>query len=119
MSRILVVDDSPSMRQLVSLALSEDGHEATPASDGLEAIRLAAAERFDLVITDLNMPNMNGLEFIQAFRAAGHRFTPVIVLTTEVNGALKAQAKQAGATGWVSKPFVMDQFRTVITKVLQ
>lgn len=105
------------MRQLVTLALNEDGHQATPAADGVEALALTARKAFDLVITDMNMPHMNGLEFIQAFRAL-HRFTPVIVLTTEVNTEVKDQAKRAGATGWVSKPFAVEQVRLVIKKVL-
>lgn len=117
MSRILAVDDSPSMRQLVTLALGEDGHSVTAASDGVEAMSLVAKQPFDLVITDMNMPKMNGIEFIKAFRAL-HRFTPVIVLTTEVNTAVRDSAKQAGATGWIVKPFVVENFRAVIKKVL-
>jgi two-component system chemotaxis response regulator CheY len=118
MSRILSIDDSPSVRQLVAMALREDGHVVVNASDGAEGLTIVGKESFDLVITDFNMPKMNGLEFIKAFRKAGHRFTPVLVLTTEVKPELKEAAKQAGATGWIVKPFEVVSFVTVVRKVL-
>jgi two-component system chemotaxis response regulator CheY len=118
MSRILSIDDSPSVRQLVAMALREDGHTVVNANDGAQALAIVGKESFDLVITDFNMPTMNGLDFIKAFRKAGHRFTPVLVLTTEIKPELKDAAKQAGATGWIVKPFEITSFRGVVRKVL-
>ena len=80
-------------------------------------VALAEGSKFDLVITDMNMPRMNGLDFLKAFRAK-NRFTPVLVLTTEVKPELKEAAKQAGATGWVTKPFDAESFRTLVRRVL-
>jgi two-component system, chemotaxis family, chemotaxis protein CheY len=117
-SRILAIDDSPSIRELVSSTLGQDGHVVVPAVDGVEGITLSKQGRFDLVITDYNMPRMNGLAFIKAFREAGNRFTPVLVLTTEVSPQLKESAKQAGATGWIVKPFVAESFRAVVKRML-
>jgi two-component system chemotaxis response regulator CheY len=118
MSRILAIDDSPSIRELVASTLREDGHDVVRAADGLDAMKLVQQGTFDLVITDYNMPRMNGLAFIKAFREAGHRFTPVLVLTTEVSPKLKEAAKAAGATGWVVKPFAVDSFRAVVRRML-
>lgn len=118
MSRILAVDDSPSIRELVASTLKEDGHEVIRAADGMEALTIARGGGFDLVITDYNMPRMNGVAFIRALREAGHRFTPVLVLTTEVSPQLKTEAKQAGATGWMVKPFQAESFKAVVRKLL-
>lgn len=117
MARILAVDDSPSIRALVSKALGSDGHGVVQAADGVEAIALTATQAFDLVITDFNMPNMNGLEFIKRYRAQ-QKFTPVLVLTTEVNPTLRTAAKAAGATGWLVKPFQVDALRTLVKNLL-
>jgi two-component system chemotaxis response regulator CheY len=118
MSHILSVDDSPSIRQLVAMTLQADGHTVASATNGAEALALTAKHRFDLVISDLNMPIMNGLQFLRAFRAAGDRFTPVLMLTTEIKPEMKEAAKLAGATGWVTKPFEAESLRTLVRRVL-
>ncbi len=118
MARILAIDDSGSMRMLVKTALGEVGHQVEVAEDGAAGLALAEGSKFDLIITDLNMPKMNGLEFLKAFRVK-NRFTPVLVLTTEANAALKENAKAAGATGWIVKPFQVEPFRATVSKVLR
>jgi two-component system chemotaxis response regulator CheY len=117
MARILAIDDSPSIRALVASALGTDGHGVFQANDGLEALKLVSTQKFDLVITDFNMPQMNGLEFIKRYREK-ERFTPVLVLTTEVNPTLRQSAKAAGATGWLVKPFQADALRTLVKNLL-
>ena len=115
---ILTVDDSASIRQLVSLALSSAGYRVLQAGDGAEGYSKATTERVHAVITDLNMPVMNGLEFIRKFR--GHpasKGVPVILLTTTDDEEMKRQAKEAGAIGWLVKPFKPDQLLAVIKKV--
>jgi two-component system chemotaxis response regulator CheY len=118
MARILAVDDSPSMRLLVKLSLEESGHQVLVANDGLEGLEVLGREKVDLIVTDINMPKMNGIEFIQKLRAQGVRFTPVLVLTTEAGQALKDQARKAGAAGWLVKPFDAPQFIAAVRKVL-
>ncbi|UAB77862.1 response regulator [Erythrobacter sp. SCSIO 43205] len=119
MTSVLTVDDSASIRMAIRMALSGEGHGVTEAADGKEGLAAASASKFDMIITDLNMPNMNGLEMIREIRKlpiqAG---TPIIFLTTESDPALKSQAKEAGATGWLVKPFVPDQLVKVARKVL-
>ncbi len=103
---ILTVDDSPSIRQAVAACLRTAGHRVVEAGDGCEALELAAAERFDLVVTDLNMPRLDGLGLIAALRARpDYRSVPILMLTTESSDAMKALGREAGATGWLVKPF--------------
>lgn len=117
---ILTVDDSPSIRQLVSFTLRQAGHTVIEAVDGCDALAKLAAHPADLVVTDLNMPNMNGIELIRQARAlAAHRFTPMILLTTESQALKKMEARAAGATGWIVKPFTPAQFIAVVAKVLR
>lgn len=118
MARILTVEDSPSMRLLVKLSLEEAGHQVSVAPDGVEGLAACAREQFDLIVTDVNMPRMNGIEFIKALRKQGVRFTPVLVLTTEANQQLKDQARAAGAAGWLVKPFNAPTFLQAVRKVL-
>jgi two-component system chemotaxis response regulator CheY len=119
MSRALVVDDSPTMQQMVSLALTRAGFEVKTASNGKEALATAQAP-FDLIITDLNMPEMDGIAFIKGVRAlAQHKFTPVLVLTTEASNERKDQGKVAGATGWLTKPFDPTKLMAVVRKVVR
>lgn len=117
MARILAIDDSPSIRALVSTALGNDGHGVTAACDGSEGLALVSSHGFDLVITDYNMPKLNGLEFIKQYREK-QKFTPVLVLTTEVNPTLRQSAKAAGATGWLVKPFQPEALRALVKKLL-
>ncbi|HKU43564.1 MAG TPA: response regulator [Polyangiales bacterium] len=119
MARILAVDDSVSLRRLVSATLTQAGHEVAEVSNGVEALDAAKKTVFGLVISDLNMPVMDGLTFIRNLRGIGlYKFTPILVLTTEMDPEKKKQAKQAGATGWIVKPFDPEQLLQTIRKVL-
>ena len=116
---ILTVDDSPSLRMAIRIALSGAGYAVTEAEDGVEGLKAATATRFDLIITDLNMPNMDGLTMIRELRKSPEQCgTPIIFLTTESDDSMKQQAKAAGATGWLVKPFVHEQLIKVSRKVL-
>ena len=119
MARILAVDDSPSMRQLVKLALSSGGHEVDVANDGVEALQVAEKQQFDVVITDVNMPNMDGISLVRELRRrTNYRFVPLLMLTTESTSERKQQGKEAGATGWLVKPFDPERLLSIVTKVL-
>jgi two-component system chemotaxis response regulator CheY len=119
MSSILLVDDSASVRRTVRIALTGEGHGVAEAEDGVQGLDKAVSGGFDLVITDLNMPNMDGLTMIRQLRtkpeAAG---LPVLFLTTESDAGIKAEAKAAGATGWLTKPFSPDQLIKIVAKIL-
>jgi two-component system chemotaxis response regulator CheY len=116
---ILTVDDSASLRMAIRIALTGAGYAVTEAADGVEGLSKATATRFDLIVTDLNMPNMDGLEMIRALRQQpAQAGVPIIFLTTESDDAMKAQAKAAGATGWLVKPFQAEQLIRVAQKVL-
>lgn len=119
MSSILIVDDSASIRQAVKIALSGLGHTVGEASNGAEGVTKAGTARFELVITDLNMPVMDGLSMIKKIRTnPAYGGVPILFLTTESDDGIKAQAKAAGATGWITKPFAADQLCRIVTKVL-
>lgn len=116
---ILTVDDSPSLRMAIRIALTGAGYAVSEAGDGVEGLAKANADKFDLIITDLNMPNMDGLSMIRELRKSpAHCGTPIIFLTTESSESMKQQAKAAGATGWLVKPFVPEQLIKVSRKVL-
>ncbi|WP_010162624.1 response regulator [Sphingomonas sp. PAMC 26617] len=116
---ILTVDDSPSLRMAIKIALTGAGYAVTEAGDGCEGLQKASAGTFDMIITDLNMPNMDGLTMIRELRkSAAHCGTPIIFLTTESDDSVKQAAKAAGATGWLVKPFVPEQLIKVARKVL-
>lgn len=119
MSAILTVDDSISIRAAIKIALSSEGYNVTEAGNGAEGLEKASAGGFDLIITDLNMPVMDGLTMIRELRGrpAGAG-VPIVFLTTESDADVKAQAKAAGATGWLTKPFEPDQLVRVVKKVL-
>ena len=119
MAKILAVDDSASMRQMVSFTLKGAGHDVVEASDGSEALKIAQGQSVDLVLSDVNMPNMNGIELCKNLRQLPtYKFTPILMLTTESAGDKKQEGKTAGATGWIVKPFNPDQLLTTIKKVL-
>ncbi len=119
MASILTVDDSTSMRQMVSFTLKGAGYEVTEAADGLEALEIAKTRPFDLVVTDVNMPNMDGITLIKQLRnLADFRFTPILMLTTESGPERKQEGKAAGATGWIVKPFDPERLLGIINKVL-
>jgi two-component system, chemotaxis family, chemotaxis protein CheY len=116
---ILSVDDSASMRQMVKLTLSGAGYDVVEAADGSEALKLARARPLNMVVTDLNMPVMDGLALIRELRKLPtYKGVPIVFLTTETEGDKKTQAKEAGATGWITKPFQQDQLLAVVRKVL-
>jgi len=117
--RILVADDHYLLRRSIVRALSEAGHEVEEAEDGVQALAAAQAGSFNLVLTDINMPNMDGIELIKKLRGlAPYKFTPILTLTTESGNEKKAEGKQAGATGWIVKPFNPEQLLATIKKVL-
>ena len=116
---ILSVDDSPSIRQMVGLTLTSAGYAVVEASDGRDGLAKAGMKTIDLVMTDLNMPGMDGLSMIREFRKLpAYRGVPIVFLTTESDEAKKREAKGAGATGWIVKPFKQDQLLAVVKKIL-
>lgn len=116
---ILAVDDSASMRQMVRYTLEGAGYHVVQAADGVEALGLARTRTVDLVLTDVNMPRMDGIELVRELRALdSYKFTPMLVLTTESGQDTKQRGKQAGATGWIVKPFNPEQLLATITRVL-
>ena len=117
--KILSVDDSASVRQMVTFALETAGYQAVQAGDGKEALALLKTTPVDMIVTDLNMPNLNGIELIKQVRALpGFKFVPLVLLTTESEDSKKAEGKAAGATGWIVKPFKQDQLLAVVKKLL-
>ncbi len=119
MAKVLAVDDSQSIRQMVELTLDDEDHEVTTAQDGLEALNMAKEEQFDVVITDINMPNMDGFELIKNLRGLdNYKLTPILCLTTESGDAQKTRGREAGATGWIVKPFSAQKLITLVERVV-
>jgi two-component system chemotaxis response regulator CheY len=119
MATILAVDDSASMRQMVTFTLKGAGFDVVDAVDGVDALNKAKAKKFDLVVTDVNMPNKDGITLIKDLRALpDYKFIPMLMLTTESGSDKKMQGKAAGATGWIVKPFNPDQLLKTVKKVL-
>ena len=117
--KVLVVDDSASIRRMVAMTLRGAGYQVEEASDGQDALDRVASYRPDAVLTDQNMPRLDGLSFIRAFRARPEsRGVPVIFLSTETEGAIKDQARAAGAIGWMTKPFDQQKLLSVMAKVV-
>ncbi len=117
--KILVVDDSASMRQMIAFTLKGAGYDVVEANDGLQGLSTAKSQNFDLIFTDVNMPGMDGLTFTREVRKLPNfKFTPILVLTTEAGAAKKAEGKAAGATGWLVKPFNPDQLLNTAKRVL-
>ncbi len=117
--KILIADDSASMRQLVSFALKDAGYDVVEAADGTDALSKAESAKADMVVTDLNMPGLDGIELIRKLRGMSqYKFTPIIMLTTESQESKKAEGKTAGASGWIVKPFTPDQLIGVIKKFI-
>ena len=117
---VMIVDDSASMRQVVGFALKDAGFDVIAAVDGKDAVGKLTGTKVDMIITDLNMPNLNGIELIkQVRRTDGYRFTPIIMLTTESQESSKAEGWQAGASGWIVKPFTPDQLLGVVKKFIR
>lgn len=117
--RIITVDDAATMRKMVSFTLKGAGHEVLEASDGQEAFNLLRQQSVDLVISDVNMPNMDGIELTRQLRTLpNYARTPIILLTTESDATKKTQGRAAGATGWMLKPFNQNQLLALVSKVL-
>lgn len=116
---VLSVDDSNSIRQMVSFTLKSAGYEVIEACDGQEALDKAKARTVDLVLTDQNMPRMDGISLIKSLRTMpAYKSVPILMLTTESGDAMKAQGKSAGATGWIVKPFDPNKLLEVVKKVI-
>ena len=119
MATILAVDDSASMRQMVTFTLKDAGYDVVEAADGQQALQAAKSGKFDLVLSDVNMPVMDGITLIKELRAMGNfKFTPILMLTTEAGADKKTEGKQAGATGWIVKPFNPEKLLDTVKKVL-
>lgn len=119
MASILLVDDSASMREMVSFTLKGVGHKVSEAEDGVEALEFAKKTAVDLVVTDVNMPNMDGITLTAELRKLdSYKFIPILILTTETGSVRKEQGKVAGATGWIEKPFDPDHLLGTINRVL-
>lgn len=117
---ILVVDDSQSIREAVGFTLQKEGYNVVKAEHGKDALRYFDTEPIDLVITDLHMPEMNGIELtVEIRKLAEYSRVPVLVLTTESQVAKKMEAKKAGATGWIVKPFVHETLLAIVKKVMR
>jgi two-component system, chemotaxis family, chemotaxis protein CheY len=118
-STILIADDSRTMRRMVRSALEADHHRVVEAPDGRAALATARTMDADLVITDVNMPEMDGLTLVRHLRAeASYRFTPILVLTTENGDDMKQRGREAGASGWLVKPFDAARLRQTVSSVL-
>lgn len=116
---ILIVDDSPSVRQMVNFTLTTAGYKTEEAADGKLALAKAQTKVYNLIFTDQNMPNMDGLTLIRSLRQMPtYKSVPILMLTTEAGDAMKAEGRAAGATGWLVKPFDPQKLLDVVKKVL-
>ena len=116
---IMVVEDSSTMRQMVGFTLKRNGYEVIEAVDGNDALEKINGEQLHMIITDVNMPNMDGIEFVRQVRAKPEcKFVPVIMLTTESQEVKKNEGRAAGATGWIVKPFNPEHLMAVVNKVI-
>lgn len=120
MKRVMTIDDSPSLRQMVALTLESAGYEVVEASDGRDAVAKLGGREFHLFLTDLNMPDMDGIELTRKLRSVPeYRFVPIVLLTTESQPEKKIQGKAAGATGWIVKPFKPEDLLATVKKVMR
>ncbi len=117
---IVIVDDSESIREVVEFTLSNAGHKVNVAEDGEDALKFFDGSKIDLVVTDLYMPKMDGIALIKEIRKKDdYKFVPIIFLTTESQQNKKMEAKEAGATGWIVKPFVPEKLLAAMSKVVR
>jgi two-component system, chemotaxis family, chemotaxis protein CheY len=117
---VMTVDDSASVRQMVDFVLREGGYEVIQAVDGLDALSKLKGQEVHLILSDINMPQMDGLELTRQLRALPqYKFVPIILLTTESHPEKKQEGKAAGATGWIVKPFTPEQILAVLKKVMR
>lgn len=118
--RILAVDDSLTVRKMLNLTLSEAGYDVIEAENGVSALEMFERWPVDMLVTDLNMPQLDGIGLVsQVRRLPGHRFTPIIMLTTETQTLKRSDAKSAGVSGWIAKPFKAQQLLAVVRMVLR
>lgn len=116
----LIVDDSASMRQLIAFTIKDAGYDVLLAENGRDALEKMSRAKVDMVITDLNMPEMDGIMFIRELRGkADYKFVPIIMLTTESQEAKKQEGRAAGASGWIVKPFSPSQLMAVVKKFVK
>ena len=119
MARILTVDDSKVITDMVKAVLVAEGHSVETAMDGVEALAIARNQQFDLVLTDINMPNMNGISLVSKLRRVeGYEYIPIIMVTTENSDYKKTKAKTMGATGWLVKPFTPERLVNAVNKII-
>ncbi len=118
MSLILAIDDSEPMRKMVDLVLKGAGHEVVLANDGVEGVEKFKAQKFDMIITDINMPNKNGIQLIEDVRQIDSDI-PILALTTESEDDMRKKGAEAGADGWIVKPFRPAQFLDIVRQVLE
>ena len=119
MATILAVDDSTTLRQMVTMTLKNSGHQVIEATNGKEALQAAQGKQVDLVLSDVNMPIMDGITLVKELRKiSSYRLTPILMLTTESSADMKQQGKSAGATGWLVKPFSPDKLLATVKRVL-
>lgn len=122
MGRILIVDDAAAIRQVVNHVLTSQGHQVTEAVDGLDGLSKLSGDGFDLIVCDVNMPNMDGIQFLKTVKTdkeyASYRFTPFVMLTTESNDKMKAAGKEAGAKAWLIKPFQPNALLDAVKKLI-
>ena len=117
MATILTVDDSKVIRDLVEAVLKEHGHEVVTANDGVEGLEATRNQQFDMILSDINMPNMTGISMVSKVRRLdGYQYIPIIMLTTESSSFKKDKAKKMGATGWLQKPFDPDRLMKAVNK---
>jgi two-component system chemotaxis response regulator CheY len=116
---IMIVDDSATLRQVVSIALKGAGYDVIEGCDGKDALNKLTGQKVHLIVSDVNMPNMDGITFVQEVKKLpAYKFTPVIMLTTEAGEDKKAAGQAAGAKAWVVKPFKPDQMLTAVSKLI-
>lgn len=119
MAKILTVDDSKVIRDLVTAVLIQNGHEVVTANDGIEGLSATRNKQFDMILSDINMPNMTGISMVSKVRRLeGYEYTPIIMLTTESSNFKKEKAKKMGATGWLQKPFDPDRLMKAVNKLI-
>lgn len=116
---ILIVDDSPSLRQTVSIALKKEGYEVLESGDGKEALRKLDGKKINLIISDVNMPNMDGITMVKEIKKMpNYKFTPIIMLTTESGSGKMQEGKDAGVRAWVVKPFKPAEMLDAVSKLV-
>ena len=116
--RVMTVDDSATVRKVLQMTLEEAGYDVVEAVDGVDALKKLSSESVDMLVTDLNMPNIDGINLIQEVRQKpGNRFMPIIMLTSEAQPEKKSAGKAAGASGWITKPFNPAQLLAVVRMV--